>query len=129
MDKKFLFIAIGVSLWAGAAVLMHFIGPQVFDGSWIHVAWWIANFFLPVAVIPLVANATGRTKHNMVIPTALIAMPAMTLDGLSVTFDTLGKTHVYADNAHLSGLTGGFLLFAFASFFFWALVWHQPNTA
>lgn len=125
MDKKLFFILFGIAFWASAAVLMHFVGPLVFDGGWMHIGWWIANFFLPLPIIPLIAKATGRTKHDMVVPTALIALPAMALDGLSVTLDALGKTHIYANTPELSALTGGFLLFAFASFFFWALIWHK----
>ena len=125
MDRKLTFILIGVVFWVVAAVFMHFIGPYVFDGGLIHIGFWIANFFLPILVLPLFASMTGRTKHQMLAPTALIALPAMTLDGLSITLDTMGKTHIYADSPQLAGLTGGFLLFAFMGFFFWALVWHK----
>ena len=125
MDRKWTFIALGVVLWASAALLMHYIGPTVFDGGAMHIGWWIANFFVPALVLPLVARLTGRTKHDMLAPLALVATPAMTLDGVFVTLDTLGKSHVYADTPALAGVSGGFLLFAFASFFFWALVWHR----
>jgi len=87
--------------------------------------FWIANFFFPILAIPVIARFTGRTKHDMLAPTVLIALPAMTLDGLAITLDTLGKTHIYADTAVLAGYTGGFLLFAFASFFFCAVRWHK----
>ena len=125
MDRKVTFIFIGAAFWALAAVFMHFVGPYVFDAGLIHVGFWIANFFLPVLALPFIARLTGRTKHQMLAPTALIALPALTLDGLSITLDTLGQTHIYADTPQLAGLTGGFLLFAFMSFFFWALVWHE----
>lgn len=125
MDRKFTFILIGIIFWASAAWLMHYIGPTVFDGGGLHVGFWIANFLVPVGVLPLIARLTGRTKHKMVIPTALVAVPALTLDGLAVTFDTLGHSYIYADTPALAGVTGGFLLFAFASFFFWALIWHR----
>lgn len=125
MDRKLTFILIGVVFWAVAAVFMHFVGPYVFDSGLIHISFWIANFFLPILALPLIASMTGRTKHQMLAPTVLIAIPAMTFDGLSITFDAMGKTHIYADSLQLAGLTGGFLLFAFMSFFFWALVWHK----
>jgi len=125
MDPKVIFIFIGIVFWASAALLMHFIGPYVFDGGVIQALFWAANFFLPVIALPLIAKLTQRTKHDMLIPTVLIAIPAMILDGLSITFDTLGFTHIYADNAVLAGNTGGFLLFAFASFFIWAVIWHK----
>ena len=125
MDRKFTFILTGIIFWASAAVLMHYLAPVVFDVGSLHIIFWIANFFVPVPVIILLARLTGRTKHEMLAPIALLALPAMTLDGVSITFDTMGKTHVYASTPELSGLTGGFLLFAFASFFFWALLWHR----
>ena len=125
MDRKFTFLIIGVLFWVSAGALMHYLAPLVFDGGLIHILFWVANFLLPAAALPLFARLTGRTKHDMLAPTALMAVPALTLDGLSVTFDTLGASHIYADTPHLAGLTGGFLLFAFASFFFWALIWHR----
>jgi len=125
MDRAFTFIIIGIIFWLSAAILMHFIAPFVLDGGLVHIVFWIANFILPALVLPVLANLTKRTKHDMVVPTALMAVPALTLDGLSVTFDTLGVTHIYANAPALAGVTGGFLLFAFASFFFWALIWHK----
>ena len=104
---------------------MHYIVPVVFDHGVIHFTFWVANFVLPVPVLPLLARLTNRTKHEMLIPTVIIALPAMTLDALSVTSDTLGVSHIYANTSELAGVTGGFLLFAFASFFFWALIWHR----
>lgn len=128
MDRKLTFVMIGLVFWVTAAALMHFLGPHVFDGGLIQIIFWIANFFFPALALPLIARLTARAKHEMVGPTALIALPAMTLDGLAISFDTLGKTHIYADTPALAGLTGGFLLFAFASFFFWALFWHTEKT-
>jgi hypothetical protein len=126
MDRKFTFISIGVVFWLSAAILMHFVAPYVFDGGFMHIAFWVTNFLVPAIVLPPIAKMTGRTKHQMLVPTALMAAPALTLDGLSVTLDTLGKTHIYANTPLLAGLTGGFLLFAFASFFIWAIYWHRP---
>lgn len=104
---------------------MHFVGPTVFDGGLLHIGFWIANFFVPVLFLPLIAKLTSRTKHDMLVPTCLMVVPAMALDSLSITLDTIGKTHIYADNPVLSGVTGGFLLFAFVSFIIWALFWHR----
>ncbi len=125
MDRKATFISLGIFLWAAAALLMHFVGPVVFDGGLIHILFWIANFFVPVLFLPLIAKLTGRTKHDMLAPTALMAAPAMTLDGISTTLDAMGHTHIYANTTQLSAYTGGFLLFAFASFFVWAMIWHR----
>jgi len=115
MDRKVTFISIGVIFWICAALLMHFIVPYVFDGGLIQILFWVANFFFPAIAIPLIAKLTQRTKHDMLAPTVLFA----------ITFDTMGFTHIYADNAILAGYTGGFLLFALASFFIWAIFWHH----
>lgn len=125
MDRKYTLITIGITLWALVAVFMHFTGPILLDGGLRHIIFWIANFFLPALALPFIAKLTGRTKHDMLAPIILMATPAMALDGLSVTFDTIGLTHIYADTPDLIALNGGALLFAFASFFFWALVWHR----
>jgi|GEM_PF-3239024 len=125
MDKKLTFLSIGVIFWALAAVFMHFVGPVVFDTSGLHIIFWVANFFVPALFLPVVAKMTGRTKHDMLVPTVIMVIPAMTFDSLSITFDTFGKTHIYADTPVLAGLTGGFLIFAFVSFLLWALYWHK----
>ena len=125
MTNKTNLILGGVALWALGAVIIHFIGPHIFNGGPLHIVFWISNFIAPVSVLPLIAKRIGRTKHQMLEPTAIMLFPAMTLDGLSITFDTFGWTHIYASDPKLAGLTGGFLLFAAASFFFWALVWHR----
>jgi hypothetical protein len=129
MDRKTTFIGIGFVFWLSAAVLMHFLGPLVFDGGIIHGLWWLANFGFGAVAIILIARLTGRTKHDMLVPTALMAMPAMLLDGVAVTLDARGLTHVYADQPLIAAYTGGFLLFAFWSFFFFALIWHRPHTS
>lgn len=125
MTNKISLIWGGVALWALGAVIIHFVGPFFFRGGLFHVVFWISNFLAPLSVLPLIAKRLGRTKHEMLEPTAIMLLPAMTLDGLSITFDTFGWTNIYASDPKLAGLTGGFLLFAAASFFFWALVWHR----
>jgi hypothetical protein len=61
----------------------------------------------------------------MLAPVAIMAMPAMVMDGLAVTTDALGFTHIYVNDPLLAAYTGGFLLFAFWSLFFFALMWHR----
>lgn len=125
MDKRGTFFIIGIIFWIVAAGLMHYLGPLVFDGGLLHIVFWIANFAFAAGAIILIAKLTGRTKHDMLAPVALIAMPAMVLDGLSITLDAQGLTHIYADTPLLAAYSGGFLLFAFWSFFFFALIWHK----
>ena len=117
---------IGFAFWVVAAVFMHFVGPYVFDGRLLHIGFWIANFVFPAAALPLIARATRRSRHDMLVPTTFMALPILALDSLAITFDTLGRSHIYADTPELAGLTGGFLLMALGSFFFWALIWHRP---
>ncbi|NND83141.1 MAG: hypothetical protein HKN50_12000 [Gammaproteobacteria bacterium] len=125
MDRTLTFLSIGVVFWVVAAIFMHYVGPLVFDGGVQHAVFWLLNFLLPVAVLPLIARFTDRTRHQMLAPTCLIVLPAMTLDGIAISLDTLGLTHAYANTPWLAGVTGGFLLFAFASFLFWAIVWQE----
>jgi len=116
MTNKRNLILGGVALWLLGAVIMHFVGPYVFTGG-----------LAPVSVLPLIAKRIGRAKHQMFEPTAIMLLPVMMLDGLAITSDTFGWTQIYASDPKLAGLTGGFLLFASASFFFWALIWHRAD--
>ncbi len=125
MDRKPTFVAIGAIFWLLAAILMKYLGPVVFDGGIIHVLWFVANFVFGAIAVVAIAKFTGRTKHDMLAPTAIMAMPAMLMDGLAVTSDARGLSHIYADTPQLAAYSGGFLLFAFWSFFFFALMWHR----
>lgn len=125
MDKRGTFLIIGIIFWIVAAGLMHYLGPIFLDGALLHILFWIANFAFAAVSIILIAKATGRTKHDMLVPVTIMAMPAMIMDGLSITADAHGLTHVYANTPLLAAYSGGFLLFAFWSFFFFALVWHR----
>lgn len=125
MDKKIIFLTVGVFFWIGAAILMHWLGPYVFNAGILHAVFWLINFLAPAFLLPLIANATGRSKHDMLAPTCLMALPAMFLDSLAITADAMNLTHIYANTSLLAAYSGGFLLFAFWSFFFWAIIWHR----
>jgi hypothetical protein len=125
MDKRGTFLIIGIVFWIIGAITVHYLGPFVFDGGLLHVAFWIVNFIFGAVGTIFLAKVTGRTKHDMLAPVAIMAMPAMLMDGLAVTTDALGLTHIYANDPLLAAYTGGFLLFAFWSFFFFALIWHR----
>jgi hypothetical protein len=126
MDKRGAFLIIGIIFWIVAAALMHYLRPLVFDGGVWHILFWIAKFAFGAIAIILIAKLTGRTKHDMLAPVAIMAMPAMLMDGMAVTADAMGATHIYANTPLLAAYSGGFLLFAFWSFFFFALMWHRP---
>ena len=127
MDKRLTFLIIGVLFWIAAALLMKVVGPLVFDGGVLHVLFWIVNFVFGAVSVAVIARLTGRTKHDMLVPVAIMAMPAMLMDGLAVTSDAMGLTHIYANTPQLAAYSGGFLLFAFWSFFFFALLWHKDR--
>lgn len=125
MNQRATFLILGLIVWIIGVVAIHILGPIVFDGGMLHILFWIANFVVGGVSIVLIAKFTGRTKHEMLVPTTLMAMPAMLMDGLSVTLDTMGVTHIYANTPTLAAYSGGLLLFAFWSFFFFALLWHR----
>ena len=68
------------------------------------------------------ARLTGRTRHDMLVPTVIMAMPALLMDGLVISF----APDIYGDTDAELRAAGGLLLFAFWSFFFFALFWHRP---
>lgn len=125
MDKHGTFLITGIVFWITAAVLMHYLGPFVLDGGLLHAIFWAANFVFGAVAVIMIAKWTGRTKHDMLVPAVIMAMPAMLMDGIAVTADARGWTHIYADTPVLAAYTGGFLLFAFWSVFFFALIWHR----
>ena len=127
MDRKLTFVAIGAIFWLLAAILMKYLGPIVFDGGLIHILWFVANFAFGAVAVVAIAKLTGRTRHDMLVPTAIMAMPVMIMDGLSVTLDARGLKHIYADTPLVAAYTGGFLLFAIWSFIFFALMWHRAG--
>ena len=127
MDRPFSCIAIGVAIWIIALPIMRYMVPFVFDLGLMHWAFWGANFLIPALFIPPIAKLLGRTKSDMLAPVALITLPIMVMDSVAVTLDGLGKTAIYTDHAEIAAATGGFLLFAMASCFFWALVWSQKS--
>lgn len=125
MDKRGTFLIIGIIFWVIGAITVHYLGPIVFDGGLLHVIFWVANFAFGAIGTIFLAKLTGRTKHDMLAPVTIIAMPAMLMDGLAITADAQGLTHIYANTPLLAAYSGGFLLFAFWSFFFFALIWHR----
>ena len=127
MDHKFTFIALGAVFWVLGVLIMHAFAPMLMDGGWVQVLWYAANFaYVPFALI-LLAKATGRTKHDMLVPSVIILLTAQLMDGIAVSTDTLGLTTIYADSPLLAGQVGGFLLFAFWSVMAVALYWHRPS--
>ena len=127
MDRRLTFMAFGVVLWLVGVIVIRVAGPWFFDAGWRHVLFFALNFVVGGATVALVARMTGRTRQAMVVPTVIIAMVAMLLDGLAVTLDAAGITHIYADTPRMAAYAGGLLLFAFWSALAFALYWHQES--
>jgi len=124
MDKKWLFMGVGLAAWVTGLFVIKFWGATLYDGGIKQISFLAANFIVPLLALPLLAKLTGRTKHDMLAPSALIAMPAMFMDSVAVGF-TDWYSALDADRA----ATGSTLLFAFWALFFFALLWHRPQSA
>ena len=122
MDRKWTFVAIGALFWAFGAMAIDWLDPVLFDGGAMQALFLLLNFALAGVSLPLFARLTGRTRHDMLVPTAIMAMPALLMDGLAVSF----VPGLYGDTDAELCAAGGLLLFAFWSFFFFALLWHRP---
>lgn len=125
MDRKFTFIMYGVIVWLAGVVLIRFLHPYLFGELLPHALFLVLGFLTaPLTLIP-VAKLTGRTKHDMLVPTVIMSMPAMLMDGLATTLDAAGVTYIYADTPIDSAYSAGVLLIAFWGFLFFALLWHR----
>lgn len=125
MDRKFTFIIFGIIVWLGGVVLIRVLHPFMYGDVFLHSLLLFIGFLTaPLTLIP-VAKLTGRTKHDMLVPTAIMAMPSMLMDALATTFDAAGLSHIYANTPQASAYSAGVLLLAFWGFFFFALLWHR----
>ena len=122
MDRTLTFLLIGGVFWGIGAALIKLLAPWVFASTLSVALFFGLNFLIAAATIPLFARLTGRTKHDMLMPTVLMAMAAMLLDGLALSF----VPWIYPEDMTARMHTGAALLFAFWSFFFFALLWHRP---
>lgn len=99
MDRKFTFVIIGIIIWLVGIPLIRLLHPYLYGEFIPHALFLLfAIITAPLTLIP-VAKLTGRTKHDMLVPTAIMAMPSMFMDGLSTTLDAAGVTYIYADTA------------------------------
>lgn len=129
MDRKWLWIGVGIAFWVVGALALHALAPVMFDGGARHALLFALNFALAPASLWLLGKLFRQPLHRMLVPVALMAMPAMLMDGVAVTLDIAGATRIYSGVPTLAGYSGGLLLFAFWGFFFWALLWHRPEGA
>lgn len=127
--RRGLFVMAGIVLWLAGVAVIRLLGPVVHDGGVAHMLFWAANVAAGALTIVVLARVSGRSRHAMVVPAVTVAMPAMLMDGVAVTLDTLGITHIYADTPAMAAFAGGTLLFAFWSALFFALLWHRPRAS
>lgn len=125
MEKKLTLVIFGIIFWVIGVVMIRVLHPFFYGNVLTHLLFLGLAIIIAPPTVWIVAKLTGRTKHDMVLPSIIMAMPAMVMDGLSVTFDAMGKTHIYADNALHSAYAGGLLLVAFWAVLFFALLWHR----
>ena len=125
MNTRLGFLLFGFVFWVIGVIAIRFLGPIMFDGGLLHVLIFVIAFLSAPPTILIVAKLAGRAKSDMLLPAATMSLTAMLFDGLAVTFDALGVTHIYADTALLSAYAGGLLLFAFWSIILFAVIWHR----
>lgn len=125
MDKRWTFVIYGIIFWVLGVVMIRLLHPFFYGDLLIHLLFLAIAIASAPPTLIIAAKMSGRTKHDMLVPTVIMAMPAMIMDGLSVTFDAMGATHIYADNALHSAYSGGVLLVAFWAVLFFALLWHK----
>lgn len=125
MDKKWTFIVFGIIFWISGVILIRLLHPFFYGDLLMHVLFLAIAIAIAPPTVIIAAKLSGRTKHDMLVPIVIMSMPAMIMDGLSVTFDAMGKTHIYADNPLHSAYAGGVLLVAFWAVLFFALLCHE----
>ena len=125
MSDRVKFVLFGIVFWIAGVVMIRPLHPFFYGDLLMHLVFLLIGILIAPPTLIIAAKLSGRTKHQMLVPTAMMAMPAMIMDGLSVTFDAMGKTHIYADTPLYSAYAGGVLLVAFWAVFFFALLWHK----
>ena len=125
MDRKLTFLLFGGIFWGVGAAAIKFLAPWLFLSTVTIAGFFALNFVLAWLTIPLFAKLTGRTKHDMLVPTVIMALAAMVLDAVALSF----VPWIYPADMAARMHTGAALLFAFWGFFFFALLWHRPAKA
>lgn len=125
MSDRLKFVLFGIVFWIAGVVMIRVLHPFFYGDLLTHLVFLGIGILIAPPTLIIAAKLSGRTKHQMLVPTVIMAMPAMIMDGLSVTFDAMGVTHIYADTPLYSAYAGGVLLVAFWAVFFFALLWHK----
>ncbi|MEL6686597.1 MAG: hypothetical protein AAFP97_03140 [Pseudomonadota bacterium] len=125
MSDKIKFVLFGIVFWISGVIMIRLLHPFFYGDLLMHILFLVIAIGIAPPTLIIAAKLSGRTKDQMLVPTVIMAMPAMVMDGLSVTFDAMGKTHIYANNPLHSAYAGGVLLVAFWAVLFFALLWHK----
>ena len=125
MDKTFTYIIIGGLFYGFGVAAIKLLGPLFWDTAFMRFVFIALNFAVAALTLPVFARMTGRTKHDMLVPTVIMALAAMIMDGLTLSF----VPTLYAIEPQHQAYAGGLLLTAFWGFFFFALLWHRPKDA
>ena len=125
MDKPFTFLLIGGLFYGFGVAAIKLLGPLFWDTAGVRAVFIALNIAIAALTTPLFARLTGRTRHDMLVPTVIMALAAMIMDGLTLSF----APTLYATAPQDQAYAGGLLLSAFWGFFFFALLWHRPAKA
>lgn len=125
MNDKLRFVLFGIIFWIAGVIMIRVLHPFFYGDLMMHVLFLVIAIAIAPPSLIIAAKLSGRTKEQMLVPSVIMAMPSMIMDGLSVTFDAMGKTHIYANNPLNSAYAGGVLLVAFWGILFFALLWHK----
>ena len=122
MDRIFTYLLIGGLFYGFGVAAIKLLGPFFWDTALMRFVFIALNFLIAAVSLPIFARMTGRGKHDMLLPTIIMALAAMIMDGLTLSF----VPQLYAETPQHQAYAGGLLLTAFWSFFFFALLWHKP---
>ncbi|WP_298913781.1 hypothetical protein [uncultured Algimonas sp.] len=125
MDRKLTFIVYGIIVWLIGVALIRFLHPIAYPNLALHLLMLAVAVLAAPPTLIAIARLTGRTRHDMLVPMAIMAMPSMMMDGLAITFDAMGVSHIYAETPLYSAYSGGVLLVAFWALFLFSLLWHR----
>lgn len=123
VDRKLTFLLIGGVFYGVGVALIKILGPFFWDSATLRALFLLINFLIAPVSLLAFAKMTGRTKHDMLVPTVIMTLAAMVMDGLTLSF----IPQLYAVPPQHQAYAGGLLLVAFWSFFFFALLWHRAE--
>lgn len=80
-----LFVALGILFWFEAALFVRAFGDRVFDMGIAHAMTYFAALLVCPMLVWLVALVARVPSNTMVLPTIIMTMSALLLDGVAMT--------------------------------------------